>query len=81
MLFRLKKKKRNFKHLNCPACGKQLVNLMSKEAREAGFHHFWCDVCDIDVNIDENTTPPRSIYDDYEDEVVAEIGWGIKVVD
>ena len=80
MLFRLKKKKRNFKHLNCPACGKQLVNLMSKEAREAGFHHFWCDVCDIDVNIDENTTPPRSIYDDCEEEE-EEISWGIKVVD
>lgn len=46
-----------FKHLNCPVCGRQLVNLMGKEAREAGFHHFWCDVCDIDVNIDENKIP------------------------
>jgi transcription elongation factor Elf1 len=46
-----------FKHLNCPVCGRQLVNLMSEEARKAGFHHFWCDVCDIDVNIDENKIP------------------------
>lgn len=79
-MFRLRKRKKNFKHLNCPACGRQLVNLNTEEARKAGFHHFWCDVCDIDVDIDENKTPPRSIYDDCEEEE-DEGSWGIKVVD
>lgn len=57
-----------FKHLNCPVCGRLLINLNTEKAQEAGFHHFWCAVCNIDIDIDENTTPPRSIYDDVEEE-------------
>ena len=53
-----------FKHLNCPVCGRQLVNLNSEETRKAGFHRFWCDVCDIDIDIDENIIP----YDEEEEE-------------
>ena len=79
MLFRLKKRKRNFKYLNCPVCGRPLVNRNGEGAQKAGFHRFWCDECDIDIEIDENKTPPRSIYDDCEEE--EEISWGIKVVD
>lgn len=57
-----------FKHLNCPVCGRQLVNLNTEKSQKAGFHYFWCDVCDIDVTINENKTSPRSIYDDDEEE-------------
>ena len=69
-----------FKYLYCPVCGKQLINLKTMEAQERGFHEFQCDVCNIDYDIDENKTPPRSIYDDCEEEE-EEISWGIKVVD
>ena len=77
-MFRLRK--RNFKHFTCPMCGKSLINLKSVEAQKKGFHEFWCDVCNIDYEIDENKTPPRSIYDDCEEEE-DEGSWGIKVVE
>lgn len=76
----VKLSKRNFKHFTCPVCGKTLINLNTEKSQKAGFHYFWCDVCDIDVIIDENKTPSRSIYDDDEEEE-EEISWGIKVVD
>lgn len=57
-----------FKHLNCPACGRQLINLNTEKSQKAEFHYFWCDVCDIDVTINENTTPLDSICDDDEEE-------------
>jgi transcription elongation factor Elf1 len=63
-----------FKHLNCPVCGRQLVNLADEKTKKAGVHHFWCDVCDIDVYIDENKTLPRSTYDD-DDEEEDNIPW------
>ena len=45
-----------FKHLNCPCCGKQLVNL-EEGHEERGLFRYWCDVCDIDVTIDVNKNP------------------------
>lgn len=75
-----RRKKRNFKHLTCPVCRKTLINLKSVEAQQKGFHEFWCDVCNIDYEIDENKTPPRSIYDNCEEEE-EEGSWGIKVVE
>lgn len=57
-----------FKHLNCPVCGRQLVNLNTEKSQKAGFHHFWCDVCDIDVVINENTILSDGVCDDDEEE-------------
>ena len=60
--------KRNFEYLTCPVCGRILINLKTVEAQKKGFHEFWCDVCNIDYDIDENKTTPRSIYDDDKEE-------------
>lgn len=60
--------KRGFRYLTCPVCGKSLINLKTVEAQKKGFHEFWCDVCNINYDIDENKTPPRSIYDDEDEE-------------
>ena len=39
-----------FKKLNCPVCGKELIRLEPNEDR---LYEFWCDDCDIDISISE----------------------------
>lgn len=40
------------KKLNCPKCDKELIRL---EPFEPGLSEFWCDACDIDILVYENT--------------------------
>lgn len=42
-----------FKYLNCPVCGKQLIDLAEAEDSLYGAHYFWCDECNIDITIEE----------------------------
>lgn len=46
--------KRDFILFDCPICGQTLINLNTPKTIESGFHHFWCNVCNIDIEIDEN---------------------------
>ncbi len=39
------------KYAQCPKCKKQLIRL---ESYEKGIYTFWCDDCDIDIQITEN---------------------------
>lgn len=39
------------KKCNCPECGKELIRL---EPFEPGVYEFWCNSCDIDINITKN---------------------------
>lgn len=40
------------KKCSCPTCGKELIRL---EPFENGVYEFWCDTCDIDIEITQNT--------------------------
>ena len=39
------------KKINCPKCDKELIRL---EPYEEGVYEFWCDICNIDITIEEN---------------------------
>ena len=39
------------KKCNCPKCNKELIRL---EPFENGVYEFWCDTCDIDIEITQN---------------------------
>lgn len=39
------------KRFNCPVCGKELIRL---EPFYKGIFNFWCDNCNIDINITNN---------------------------
>ncbi len=39
------------KRINCPDCGKELIRL---EPYEDGIFSYWCDDCDIDIEITKN---------------------------
>ena len=42
--------KHNLLYINCPICGKQLINInMDNSPR---FHNYWCDECEVDIDID-----------------------------
>ncbi len=38
--------------INCPKCGKELIRL---EWFEEGVYEFWCDDCNIDITIEDNS--------------------------
>ena len=40
------------KYINCPICGKQLINLSDEDDRRFGYNEFWCDACHIDITIE-----------------------------
>lgn len=40
-----------FKKLTCPICRKELIRLEPFENR---LYRFWCDDCDLDIEITEN---------------------------
>lgn len=42
---------RRMKHCTCPECGKQLIRL---EPFEEGKYNYWCDTCNIDIEISDN---------------------------
>ena len=44
--------KMKIEYINCPICGKQLINLSDKIDRRCGYNEFWCDVCHIDIRIE-----------------------------
>ena len=39
-------------YINCPICGKQLINLSDETVRRCGYNAFWCDACHIDITIE-----------------------------
>ena len=41
------------KGINCPVCGKQLIDLQHDgyEGGNPNLHEYWCDNCDIDFTI------------------------------
>ena len=43
--------KHNLLYINCPICGKQLLNL-NEPMGEDKIHWYWCDQCEIDITID-----------------------------
>ena len=67
--------KRDFSFFDCPICGQTLINLNTPNTIENGFHHFWCNVCNIDIEIDENKTPPLSACDDEDDDSIPWNEW------
>ena len=48
----MKLMKHNFLYINCPICGKQLINLSDEIDRRCGYNWFWCDMCHIDIRIE-----------------------------
>ena len=55
--------KRDFSFFDCPICGQTLINLNTPDTVKNGFHHFWCDVCNIDIEIDENIVSLEELED------------------
>ena len=49
------------KNLIYPCCGKRLVNT----SPEASMSLFWCDICDLDIDLNKEPETPVSISDDY----------------
>jgi predicted RNA-binding Zn-ribbon protein involved in translation (DUF1610 family) len=45
-----------FKKLNCPTCGKELIRL---EPFEDGKYNFWCDTCGYDISIEDCHMPKK----------------------
>ena len=43
--------KHNLLYVNCPICGKQLIDLTVEDDK---YHEYWCDECKIDIRIEES---------------------------
>lgn len=55
---------RRMKHCTCPECGKQLIRL---EPYEKGKYNYWCDACNIDIQITDNDTVEKDEEKDNEE--------------
>lgn len=42
---------RFYKRVNCPSCGKELIRLEPYEGKTC---RFWCDDCNLDIEITDN---------------------------
>ena len=40
-------------YINCPICGKQLMNFADTLDSNCGLHYYWCDQCQISIKIEE----------------------------
>lgn len=49
--------KHNLLYINCPICGKQLIELSKEGNYYFERHYYWCDECKIDIRIEEDTAP------------------------
>lgn len=43
--------------INCPLCGRELIRL---EPYEPGSYNFWCDDCDVNIDITNDENKPKS---------------------
>ena len=44
--------KHNLLYVNCPICGKSLIDL--ELGIEPRLHRYWCDDCFVDITLEEN---------------------------
>lgn len=49
------------KYIYCPKCGMQLINLSEDDERKMGVHRFWCNICDLDITIEDNNAEREGV--------------------